>query len=65
MEDTSICVSRDVDLHIEVDLVVRPGSMRQHESMGGDMGMPEHTVMSDSSQRHAEMYNGIPRGIVP
>jgi hypothetical protein len=29
------------------------------------MSMPEHTVMSDSSQRHAEMYGGIQRGIVP
>jgi hypothetical protein len=26
MEDTSICVLRVVDLHIEVDPVVRPGS---------------------------------------
>jgi hypothetical protein len=33
--------------------------------MGGDMGMSEHTVMSDISQRHAEMYGGIQRGIVP
>jgi hypothetical protein len=32
MEDTSICVSRVVDLHVEVDLVVRLGSMMQHES---------------------------------
>jgi hypothetical protein len=28
------------------------------------MSMPEHTVMSDSSQVHAEMYGGIQRGIV-
>jgi hypothetical protein len=65
MDDTSICLPRAVGLHVEVDPAVRPGSMRQHESMGGDMGMPEHTVMSDSSQRHAEMYGGIQRGIVP
>jgi hypothetical protein len=65
MEDTSICVPRVVDLHVEVDPTVRPGSMMQHESMGDDMSMPENTVMSDSSQRHAEMYDGIQRGIVP
>ena len=39
--------------------------MRQHESMGGDMGMSEHTMMSDISQRHVKMYGGIQRGIVP
>jgi hypothetical protein len=54
-----------VDLHIEIDPVVRPGSVMQHEFAGDDMSMPEHTVMSDSSQRHAEMYGGIQRGIVP
>jgi hypothetical protein len=64
MEDTSICVSRAVDLHIEVDPVVHPGSVMQHESTGDDMSMPEHTVMSDSSQRHAEMYGGIQRGVL-
>jgi hypothetical protein len=26
MEDTSICVPRAVDLHVEVDPIVRPGS---------------------------------------
>jgi hypothetical protein len=36
----------------------------QHESTGDDMSMPEHTVMSDSSQRHAEMYGGIQRGVL-
>jgi hypothetical protein len=64
MEDTSICVLRVVDLHIEVDPAVCPGSVMQHESMGDDMSMPEHTVMSDSSQRHAEMYDGIQRGVL-
>jgi hypothetical protein len=53
-----------VDLHIEVDPAVRPGSVMQHESTGDDMSMPEHTVMSDSSQRHAEMYGGIQRGVL-
>jgi hypothetical protein len=57
--------SREVDLHVEVDPAVRPGSMMQHESMGDDMSMSEHTVMSDSSQRHAEMYGGIQRGVLP
>jgi hypothetical protein len=65
MEDTSICVSRVVDLHVEVDLVVRPGSMMKHESMGDNMSMTEHTVRSDSSLRHASMYGGIRRGILP
>jgi hypothetical protein len=65
MEDTSICVPRAVDLHVEVDPAVHPGSTMQHESAGDDMSMPEHTVMRDSSQSHAEMYGGIQRGIVP
>jgi hypothetical protein len=65
MEDTSICVSRVVDLHVEVDLVVCLGSMMQHESTGDNMSMPEHTVRSDSSLIHAEMYGGIRRGILP
>jgi hypothetical protein len=64
MDDTSICLSRAVCLPVEVDPVVRLGSMRHHESTGDDMGMSEHTVMSDSSQRHAKMYGGIKRGIV-
>jgi hypothetical protein len=59
MDDTSSCLLRVVGLHVEVDPVVRPGSMRQHESTGDDMGMPEHTVMSDSSQRHVDMHGGI------
>jgi hypothetical protein len=37
----------------------------QHEFAGDDRCMPEHTVMSDSSQRHAEMYGGIQRGVLP
>jgi hypothetical protein len=49
MDDTSICLPRAVGFHVEVDLVVRPGSMRHHKSTGDDMGMPEHIVMSDSS----------------
>jgi hypothetical protein len=49
MEDTSICVLRVVDLHVEVDPVVRPGSTMQQESTRDDMSMPEHTVVSDNS----------------
>jgi hypothetical protein len=49
MDDTSICLPRVVDLHIEVDPAVRLGSMMQHEFEGDDMSMLEHTVMSDSS----------------
>jgi hypothetical protein len=59
MEDTSICVLRVIDLHVEVDLVVRPGSMMQHESMGENISMLKHTVRSGSSQRHVEMYGEI------
>ena len=65
MEDTSICVLRAVDLHVEVDPAVCPGSMMQHESTGDEMSMPEHTMMSDSSQVLAEMYGGIHRGVLP
>jgi hypothetical protein len=65
MEDTSICVLRVVDLHVEVDLVVRPGYTMQHEYTGDDMSMPEHTMVSGSSQRHAELYGGIHRSILP
>jgi hypothetical protein len=38
--------------------------MMQHESTGDNMSMLEHTVMSDGSQRHAEMYDGIHRGVL-
>jgi hypothetical protein len=65
MEDTSICVSRAVDLHVEVDPTVCPGSMMQHEFTGDDMSMLEHTVINDNSQVHAEVYGGIQRGVLP
>jgi hypothetical protein len=65
MGDTSICVLGVVDLHINIDLAVRPGSMIHHEFAGDDMSMPKHTMMSDSSQRDVEVYGGIWRGIVP
>jgi hypothetical protein len=65
MGDTSICVLGVVDLHIEIDPAVHPGYVMQHEFAGDDRCMPEHTVMSDSSQRHAEMYGGIQRGVLP
>ena len=65
MGDTSICLPRVVVLHVEVDPAVRPGSMMQHEYMQDDMRMSEHTVVSDSSQRHVETYGGIQRGILP
>jgi hypothetical protein len=63
--DTSICVLGVVDLHIEIDPVVCLGSVMQHEFAGDDMSMLEHTMMSDISQRHSEVYGGIQRGIVP
>jgi hypothetical protein len=55
IEDTSIWVLRVVDLKVEVDPVVRPGSMVQQEYTGDDMSMPGHTIMSDNSQRQAEI----------
>jgi hypothetical protein len=58
-EDTSICVPALADLHNEVDPVVHPGSMLLQEYTGDYMSMQEHTVASDSSRRHVEMYNGI------
>ena len=59
MGDTSISILGVVDLHVEVDPVAHPRSMMRHESTGDDMSMSEHIVMSDSSQRHVEMYDEI------
>jgi hypothetical protein len=39
--------------------------MMQHDSTEDEMSMPEHTVMSDSSQVHAKTYDGIQRGVLP
>jgi hypothetical protein len=64
MGDTSIRVLGVVGLHIEIDLAVRPGSVMQHEFAGDDKSMLEHTVMSDISQRHVGMYDGIHRGVL-
>jgi hypothetical protein len=63
-EDTSICVLGAVDLHVEVDPVVHPGSMMLQEYTGDYMSMQEHIVVSDNSQRHAEMYSGIQSGVL-
>jgi hypothetical protein len=49
MGDTSICVLGVVELHIEIDPVVHPGSMMQHEFSRDDMSTLKHTMMSDSS----------------
>jgi hypothetical protein len=49
IEETSIWVPRVVDLQVEVDPVVRPGSMVQQEYTEDDTSMSGHTVMSDSS----------------
>ena len=64
MGDTSISALGVVDLHIAIDLVVHPGSVMQHEFAGDDRCIPEHTLMWDSSQSHAEMYDGIQRGVL-
>jgi hypothetical protein len=37
----------------------------QHESTRDDMSIQEHTMMSDSSKVHVEMYGGIQRGVLP
>jgi hypothetical protein len=58
-EDTSICVPGLVDLHVEDDPVVHPGSMMLQVYTGDHMSMQGHTVMSGSSQRHTELYSGI------
>jgi hypothetical protein len=58
-EDTSICVPGLADLHVEVDPIVHPGSMLLQKYTRDYMSMQEHTVASDSSQRHAKMYSGI------
>jgi hypothetical protein len=60
-EDTSICVPGLVDFHVEVDLVVHPRSMILQEYTRDYISMQEHTVVSDSSQRHVEVYSGIQR----
>jgi hypothetical protein len=49
MEYTSICFLGVVDLHIEVDPAVCPGSVMQHQPTGDDMSMSEHIVMSDNA----------------
>ena len=63
-EDTSTCVPGAVDLHVEVDPIVHPGSMMLQEYTGDYMSMQEHTMVSDSSQRHAKVYNQIQRGVL-
>jgi hypothetical protein len=60
-EDNSICVQGLVDLHIEVDPVVHPGSMMLQVYTRDYMSMQGHTGMSGSSQRHEEVYSGIQR----
>jgi hypothetical protein len=39
MGDTSICVLGVVDLHIDIDPAVHPGSMMQHEFAGDDISV--------------------------
>jgi hypothetical protein len=53
-----------VDLHVEIDLIVHLGSMMLQEYTGDYMSMQEHTVVSDSSQRHVEIYSGIQRSVL-
>jgi hypothetical protein len=65
MGDTSICVLGVVDLYIEIDPAIHPGSVMHHEFVGDDMSTSEHTMMSYSSQRDAEIYGSRRRSIVP
>jgi hypothetical protein len=58
-KDTSICGPGLDDLRVEVDPVVHLVSMLQQEYTGDYMSIQEHTVVSDSSQRHAEMCSEI------
>jgi hypothetical protein len=48
-EDTSIYVPGLVDLHVEDDPIVHPGSMMLHVYTRDHMSMQGHTVMSGSS----------------
>jgi hypothetical protein len=43
----------------KVDPTIHPESTMQQESTGDDMSMTKHTMVSDNSQGHAEMYGGI------
>jgi hypothetical protein len=63
-EETSICVPGLDDLRVEVDPVVHLGSMLQQEYIGDYMIMQEHTVVSDSSQRHVDMCSEIQMDIL-
>jgi hypothetical protein len=58
-EDNSICVPRLVDLHVEDDTIVHPGSMMLQVYTGDHMSMQGLIVMSGNSQRHIEVYSGI------
>jgi hypothetical protein len=48
-DDTSICVTRGINLHVEVDLVVHPISMMLQGYTGDYLSMKEHTVVIDDS----------------
>jgi hypothetical protein len=57
-------VPREIDLHVEVDLVVHPRPMMLQEYTGDYLSMQEHTMVSDDSLRHAEIYSEIQRGVL-
>jgi hypothetical protein len=48
MGDISICVLGVVDLHIEIDPTIRPGSVMQHEFAGDDGSMPKHIALTET-----------------
>jgi hypothetical protein len=58
-KDTYIYVIGLVDLHVEDDPVVHPGSMMLQVYIGDHMSMQGNTVMSGSSHRHTKVYNRI------
>jgi hypothetical protein len=51
-EDTSICVPRLADIHVEVDPVVHVGYMMIQEDIGACMTIQGHMMMIYSSHEH-------------
>jgi hypothetical protein len=48
-EDTSICVPRWIEIHVEVDHVVHLGCVMGQEDIGACMTIQGHMMMRDSS----------------
>jgi hypothetical protein len=52
-DDSSICVLKEIDHHVEVDIIVHPGSMMLQGYTKDYMTMQEHRMVGYDSQRHA------------